>query len=188
MKSSKKELAYRRQYYEKNRAACLARQKKYREENPDKVRAAMTHWLLTNREHKNAKRRVPNRRPFYNHEQKKAQRRLQYQQNPKFRLRKCLSARLRAAMCGFCKSARTLELLGCSLEFLRQHLESQFKPGMTWENYGLRGWHIDHKRPCASFDLTDAAQQHECFHFSNLQPLWAKENLLKNAKYAPCKV
>jgi hypothetical protein len=52
---------------------------------------------------------------------------------------------------------------------------------MTWENYGPV-WHVDHIRPCASFDLTDPAQQRECFHFSNLQPLFAAENLAKGDK------
>lgn len=82
------------------------------------------------------------------------------------------------------KSASTLTLLGCTIRQLRDHLESQFGPGMTWDNYGLRGWHIDHKRPCASFDLTDPEQQAACFHFSNLQlqPLWAEENLRKGAR------
>lgn len=81
------------------------------------------------------------------------------------------------------KSAATLELLGCSLNVLKSHLEKQFQPGMTWENRGGKtGWQIDHKRPCASFDLTAPDQQRECFHYSNLQPLWAKDNLSKGSK------
>ena len=51
---------------------------------------------------------------------------------------------------------------------------------MTWDNHGE--WHIDHIKPCASFDLTDADQQRECFNYTNLQPLWAKDNLSKGAK------
>jgi len=74
-----------------------------------------------------------------------------------------------------------MKLAGCSLNFLRNFLEAQFQPGMSWENYGA--WHIDHLRPCAAFDLRDPAQQKECFHFSNLQPLWATENWKKNDKY-----
>lgn len=80
-------------------------------------------------------------------------------------------------------NAGCLEMLGCSILEFRKYLEAQFISGMTWENYGLRGWHIDHKRPCAKFDLTDPAQQRECFHFSNLQPLWAIDNLKKGSKY-----
>lgn len=76
------------------------------------------------------------------------------------------------------KAATTMKLLGCSREVLLAHLEAQFQDGMTWENYGE--WHIDHKRPCASFDLSDPEQQKACFHYSNLQPLWGIENLRKN--------
>ena len=60
------------------------------------------------------------------------------------------------------------------------HLESLFVPGMTWDNQGE--WHIDHVIPCAAFDLTDPAQQSECFHYTNLQPLWAVDNLKKAAR------
>lgn len=79
---------------------------------------------------------------------------------------------------------RTVALIGCSISELKLHLEKQWKPGMTWENYGIRGWHIDHVRPCSSFDLSDKTQRHKCFHFSNLQPLWARENLKKGSKWS----
>jgi len=80
------------------------------------------------------------------------------------------------------KSASTKGLLGCPIDFLRGYLSVFFKPGMTWENYG-KLWHVDHKRPCASFDLTEPVQQKQCFNWMNLQPLFAKENLEKGAKY-----
>ena len=67
-------------------------------------------------------------------------------------------------------------LVGCSLDELRRHLEGLWQPGMTWQNYGFEGWHIDHRKPCASFDLREESQRRECFHYSNLQPLWAKQN------------
>jgi hypothetical protein len=79
------------------------------------------------------------------------------------------------------KTNPTLHLVGCSLEQLKTHLESQWKPGMTWDNHSLHGWHIDHIRPIASFDLTDPTQQKTCFHYTNLQPLWAEENIRKGA-------
>lgn len=80
------------------------------------------------------------------------------------------------------KSGKTIELLGCSIEYVRKHLEAQFSPGMTWDNHTFHGWHIDHIKPCASFDLTDPEQQKACFHYTNLQPLWAEDNMGKGAK------
>ncbi len=78
------------------------------------------------------------------------------------------------------KSSHTLQLLGCSIDFLKQHLESKFKSGMTWENYGK--WHVDHIKPCASFDLSKPEEQKKCFNYNNLQPLWAVDNLRKGCK------
>jgi len=99
-----------------------------------------------------------------------------------FKLKGVLRARVRAAIVnnGGQKSHKTTKLVGCSVPHLRQHLEAQFTEGMTWDNHGE--WHIDHIRPCASFDLADAEQQLECFNYTNLQPLWAKDNLAKGAK------
>jgi hypothetical protein len=71
--------------------------------------------------------------------------------------------------------------LGCSSwDELKNYLEKQFTCGMNWENMGE--WHIDHIIPCSSFDLTNIEQQMKCFHYSNLQPLWAKDNLSKSNK------
>lgn len=101
-----------------------------------------------------------------------------------FRLRRLLSDRIQHALRfnKVTKSQKTIELLGCTIGFYMEYLEQRFFPGMTWDNYGLRGWHIDHIRPCASFDLTDPKQQRECFNYKNTQPLWAHENYLKGAK------
>ena len=73
-------------------------------------------------------------------------------------------------------------LVGCSFEQLHKHLESMFRDGMTWENYG-KTWHIDHIKPCCLFDLTDKQQQIACFNYTNLQPLLAIENQKKNKYY-----
>lgn len=89
--------------------------------------------------------------------------------------------RLCHAVKGKNKSASTMELIGCSIEQLLEHLESQFQDGMTWDNYGE--WHIDHIKPCAMFDFTKEEDQRECFHYTNLQPLWAEDNLRKSDKY-----
>ncbi len=79
------------------------------------------------------------------------------------------------------RTSTALQLSGISLAAVRQHLESLFQPGMTWDNYGFYGWHIDHKRPLASFVLPD--QQAEAFHYTNLQPLWWRDNLSKGSKH-----
>mgnify|MGYP003151699782 FL=1 len=90
-------------------------------------------------------------------------------------------SRMYQVLRGLKKSAPTLKLLGVpNIEFLWQHLIKQFQPGMTRENYGL--WHVDHIIPCASFDFSDPEQQKKCFHYTNLQPLWAIDNMRKSNK------
>lgn len=76
------------------------------------------------------------------------------------------------------KAMPTMQLVGCTTAQLRAHLESMFQSGMGWHNQGQ--WHIDHIIPCASFDLSQPDQQAKCFHWTNLQPLWAKDNLAKS--------
>ena len=107
----------------------------------------------------------------------------QYKVNPNFRLSQLLRCRLYTALGvqNTVRSKRTLKLLGCTIPELKIHLESRFQPGMTWDNHGE--WHIDHIRPCASFDLTDPHQQEQCFHYTNLQPLWAGDNLAKGDRF-----
>lgn len=100
------------------------------------------------------------------------------------RIRSNLSRRINKALQGVCKSAGTISLIGCSVNEFKAHLESRFKPGMTWENYGPV-WHVDHIKPCAKFDLKDLEQQRLCFHWSNQQPLFAVENIKKGDKYVP---
>jgi hypothetical protein len=78
------------------------------------------------------------------------------------------------------KATNTVKLLGCSLDVFRKYLESKFKPGMNWKNYGK--WQIDHIKPCNKFDLSKASEQFKCFNYKNLRPLWAKENLSRNKK------
>ena len=78
------------------------------------------------------------------------------------------------------KSNHTNELIGCSFEELKQHLEKQFTEGMSWKNYGRTGWHIDHIKPCFLFDLTKKDEQQQCFNYTNLRPLWWKDNLSRS--------
>jgi len=91
-----------------------------------------------------------------------------------------LRGRIYDVLRGHNKSNSTKNMLGCTIEEFWIHLEKTFKPGMTRENHGL--WHVDHIKPCASFDLTKPEEQAKCFHYTNLQALWAHENLSKKDK------
>lgn len=153
-----------RGYYHKHRIKRLAQGKLYRERNPEKISRQMRSWRIRNRDH------------ILNYVK------TQYRENPQFAIASRLSSRLnrKLKLLGLKKSMATFKLIGCSPKELKQRLESKFKDGMSWENRRL--WHIDHKRPCASFDLRDLEQQKACFHYSNLQPLWAKENMSKGSR------
>jgi hypothetical protein len=108
---------------------------------------------------------------------RRARDRVRYKTDIQYAIRARLRSRLKTYLKnhGIRKTDRTFDLIGCSVGFLVKHLERQFLPGMSWDNASL--WHIDHKQPIASFDLTDSEQQRACFHYSNLQPLWWHINL-----------
>lgn len=115
-----------------------------------------------------------------------ARRKVRAANDPTYRI----SIRMRSAVnrlikCGWVKDCRSSELIGCGWRQVREHLEAKFTPGMSWETYGIHGWHIDHIRPLASFDLTKTEECKAAFHYTNLQPLWAKDNLAKKDKYTP---
>jgi len=101
-----------------------------------------------------------------------------------FKLRGDISSRIRHAIKRntAIKQSKTIILLGCTIKELRNYLEQQFRDDMTWENYG-NVWHIDHVKPCSSFNLLLPDEQEKCFHYTNLQPLLAKENLSKSSYY-----
>lgn len=102
-----------------------------------------------------------------------------------FKIRMLLSNRINIALKNNSKNSGTMELLGCSIDKLKNYLENQFQVRMTWKNHNIYGWHIDHKKPCNLFDLTKESEQKKCFHYTNLQPLWAKDNWKKNDRYNP---
>ncbi len=153
-------------YRESNKERLAVKQKETRSSKPEVIAARNRTWNENNRDHR------------AEYVRRKRREDLQYAIGGTLRVR--VADALRAASAG--KTRSTLELIGCSVEDLMSHLESKFVPGMTWENRGLYGWHIDHIQPCASFDLTDINQQKQCFHFSNLQPLWAEDNRRKGAQ------
>lgn len=103
-----------------------------------------------------------------------------YRSDPLFRTKALCSRRLRAVMTqrGFVKGSRTKQMIGCEWPELMRHIEAQFQEGMSWLNQHL--WHIDHKIPLAS--ATTEEELIRLFHFSNLQPLWAKDNIRKSCK------
>ena len=73
--------------------------------------------------------------------------------------------------------------LGCTIKELKIHIEKQFKEGMSWDNWGNNGWNIDHIKAISNFNLNDNDEAKKCFHYTNLQPLWFKENIRKYHTY-----
>ena len=100
---------------------------------------------------------------------------LSFSEKIKHRLR----SRLSKAIHGNYRTGSAVRDLGCSIADLKKHLESKFKCGMSWDNYGQ--WHIDHVKPLSKFNLTDKKELKKACHYSNLQPLWAKDNLRKGS-------
>lgn len=154
---------YRAEYRRKNKAALSTKYAEYRRANLEQELARHAKYRRENKD----KIREATRHA---------------RTNPNRRIKDALRLRVYLALKNVSKSAKTLALLGCTIDELRRHLETKFTPGMTWENYGVRGWHIDHIRPCASFDLTQPDEQRKCFNFANLQPLWAHDNMSKGAR------
>lgn len=136
--------------------------------HPEEVKAAGKAYRVRNRRKLGAKKNL------YNKHRRTV--------DPIFRLRLVLRSRAYSALNGASKAGHTVELLGTTLPEFKAHLENRFLSGMTWENHGTV-WHIDHIKPCATFDLTDPAQQRACFHYSNQQPLFVGDNLKKGAKW-----
>lgn len=104
-------------------------------------------------------------------------------EDPSFKIASSLRIRLNGVLNGKYKVGSAVKDLGCSPIELKLYLESKFSEGMNWVNYG-RGWHIDHIQPLSSFDLTKREDFLKACHYNNLQPLWAKDNLLKGSKKA----
>jgi transposase-like protein len=160
-----KRLEYRANYYKKNKKECIKKQIEYHKTHPE----VQKRWYDT---HKSQLREYMRE---YEMERKKI--------DPQYKLGFTLRHRVRTALkqCGLKKDKKIKELTGCSINHLKTHLESQFQEGMNWDNHGK--WHIDHIRPCSSFNLLDPKEQQKCFHYTNLQPLWATDNLKKRNKY-----
>lgn len=172
----------RTRYYE-NREARLAADKARRDANREE-------WLAKEKRTRErlAEKRAANQRSYYAaNKEARAAYKLDYdkarrKRDPLFALAHTVRRRITIALSGkgFAKTSRTHEMLGCSFEHLFAHLESKFQPGMTWGNRGAEGWHVDHIIPLAS--AKNEEELIKLCHYTNLQPLWAADNLAKGAR------
>jgi len=155
--------AQKRKYYSKNKNEILFSQKNYYQQNNSRIRLRM--------KEKNNTEEYRNKRRNYTKNRR--------QNDVNFRLINNARTRIWQALKGNPKLETTQKLFGCSKDEIKSHIESQFRPGMNWDNWALDGWHIDHIKPCSSFDLTKKEEQKKCFHYTNLQPLWATTDIAK---------
>ena len=165
-KNAEKIAEYNKKYQEKNKHELSKKSKEYREKNKD-------HFL-------EEKRR---RYATYDKEKRNEGLRKKYNADIEYKLSVLCSSRIKAAIGKNEQYGNCKELLGCDIAELKIYLESKFKKGMTWDNYNIKGWHIDHIMPCAAFDFSKEEDQRKCFHYTNMQPLWASENHHKSGKY-----
>tara|TARA_Y100001970_G_C13955650_1_gene710557 strand:- start:92 stop:676 length:585 start_codon:yes stop_codon:yes gene_type:complete len=157
-------------YYRKNKKKVNKKQKLYRDTSkkwPEINRRNVSSYYRKNKE-KKIKQILNWRKKNMN--------------NPQFVVRRALRSRLSTVLKKIKqkKFAKTNLLLGCSFSFFISYIEKKFKEGMSWDNYPK--WHLDHITAVSKFDLTKIEDQKKCFHYSNLQPLWAEENLKKYNK------
>jgi hypothetical protein len=175
---------YAREYYEKNRREIMGKTKEYYKNNAEVRKRKEKERKLLHKEEIRDKNREYCRRP-----DRKEHLRLYSRNRRRDNIGFKILGNLRNAVNRVLKyhSAKkmghTLELVGCTIKELIRHIESRFLPGMTWGNYNRDGWWIDHIIPCISFDLTKIEEQLKCFHYTNLQPLWWRDNITKNSWY-----
>lgn len=178
---------YRKQYCKLHAAEARKRVKLWKQAHPEWARQIHREWLNQNRD---KTRRNVRKWQQKNPEKVRAMRRSQWARyratkSPRW-WKSLLRTRVLSALRGKgVKSHKTMDLIGCTIEHLKLHLQSQFKPGMQWNNHGPKGWHIDHIVPCARFDLSKPEEQKRAFHYTNLQPLWAHENQAKRDRVTP---
>ncbi len=163
----------RHAYYEAHREEQCAATRAYQAAHAEERRAYYRAWAERNRERLREQRREYQRRHL--------------EDNLTAHIARIASTGIRRSIHAR-KDGRSWEaLVGYTVTDLMRHLETRFLPGMSWDNYGFAGWHIDHINPIASFSFTspDDPEFKECWALSNLQPLWAKKNLSKGAKPIP---
>ena len=168
-----------KEYYAKNIEVLSEKSKKYHIEHRDTILERQRLYRINNIE----KIKVGQRK--YHRDNKDVTNR--YLRNKiktdiNFKLKHTLRSRLRCAIKNNQKAGSAVKDLGCTISEFKIHIEKQFKLGMTWDNWSKAGWHIDHEIPLDAFDLTDIEQFLQACHYTNLQPMWAKENLEKKNK------
>ena len=157
---------YQHAYYMAHREQKLAERKTYALTHQEEISARKAAYYAANRAKKVAYFKAYN----------VARRSLDLN----FRLAHNLRTRISRAIIKGQKSGSAIRDLGCTIPEFRVHIERLFKDGMSWENYGQ--WHLDHIRPLRSFDLTNREKFLQAAHYTNYQPLWALENMIKNGK------
>ncbi len=145
--------------------------------------AGVVEWVSKNKDH--VERYCEEQRAKYR-PRERAYRARRWQRDQNYRVASALRSRFRAALrsVNVEKRASVIDLIGCTLDQLQNHIATQFTVGMTWANHGE--WHIDHMKPCRAFNLSDIKEQAACFHFTNLRPLWARDNRRKGGRFTPC--
>lgn len=180
----KKDRVYSKRYRERHPSRKKESAKKYRDKNKHKQRDAYLRRIKKGGEaHRKAMAEAARRHrvKFYN-THGACYTTLRARTDKAFAVMKSIRNRIDLAIkhFGATKKDRTLALVGCSVLKLISHIEAKFQPGMSWKNRGK--WHIDHIIPVSAFNITDPEQQAAAFHYTNLQPLWARDNLIKNDK------
>lgn len=167
----------------RNKEHYDAKVSEWRSKNKDKTIIYARNWLIRNPERAKQvriKHRTKNKKKINACAIKR--RAIRRRTDPNFRLRELIRKHIRRAVKGEEKHGSSLELLGCSIEVLKNHLQSKFKEGMTWELLMDGKIHIDHIIPLCAMDLTKEENQRVCFHYSNLRPLWPMENEIKSKR------
>lgn len=185
-----------KEYYEKNKPYYTQYQKQYSLENKDKLKEYSKQYN-SNPVNADKKRKYIKEYDVVNEVKKKEYMKLwrennqeyfkkymglKYKNDVSFKIKSNIRSRFNHAIEQTHKSTSILKLIGCNMECLKFHLSSKFKPEFTWENHGDI-WEIDHIKPCASFDLTNIEQQKECFHYTNLQPLFKTTEIAESFGY-----
>lgn len=175
---------YRKSYYYKNKEALNKKSNLWYKQNQNKVK----NYKETNKEKIKKKQKSYYKEYYKRNKKQLLQKNLNYVKNRRkhdtvFNLRYIMRRRIQKILFSNKKSLPTEKFIGCTSKKLKEYLEAQFKPGMTWKNHGQYGWHIDHIKPCSLFNRSNIKEQQKCFHYTNLQPLWWYENLEKGDKY-----